>query len=346
MKVGVMGAGAVGVYLGGRLAARGHATAVSLVSRRPLPAEVDRKGFTLVELGGEASVVPRSAFQHSTEVAVLETSDVVLCCVKSLATADAARQLSVVLRPGTLVVSFQNGVRNAEVLRKGLPDQIVLAGIVSFNVVPGETGEYRRTTSGPLVIEANSDPRVAELVASLERAGLPVRVTAEVSRMQWAKLVTNLFNAVSALSDVPTRDMVFSAGYRRVMAGLVVEALAVLRKAHVRPLALMGLPVGLLPILLRLPTPLLRIVARAQLKIDPQARSSMWEDLSKRRPTEVDDLNGEIVRLADSCGADAPLNRRMVELVHHYEREGRGSPGLEPAKLWKELHGVDPSATG
>jgi 2-dehydropantoate 2-reductase len=335
MNVGVMGAGAVGAYMGGRLASVG--TPVVLVSRHSLPAEVEANGLALVELGGARSGVARSAFQHSTDVAALAGSDVVLCCVKSSGTAEAARQLASALAPKTLVVSFQNGMRNADVLRESLSSQVVLGGIVSFNVVPHGVGEYRRTTSGPLVIEALADAREGALVEALERAGFAVKVTPHVTGMQWAKLVTNLSNAVSALSDAPTREMVFSAGYRRVMAAVIDEALDVLRKAKIVPRALMGLPVGWMPTLLRLPTSVLRVVARAQLKIDPEARSSMWEDMSKGRPTEVDDLNGEIVRLAESCGIDAPLNRRMVELVHRYEREGRGSPALSPERFWAEL---------
>jgi 2-dehydropantoate 2-reductase len=64
----------------------------------------------------------------------------------------------------------------------------------------------------------------------------------------------------------------------------------------------------------------------------------MWEDLDKRRPTEVDYLNGEIVRLAESCGAQAPINRRAVELIHEVEARGAGSPNLDADTLWQRLH--------
>ena len=75
--------------------------------------------------------------------------------------------------------------------------------------------------------------------------------------------------------------------------------------------------------ILKLPTPVVRVVIRAQLRIDPDARVSMWTDLERGRLTEVDFLNGEIVRLADEQGAAAPINRRIVELVHEAERGGR-----------------------
>jgi 2-dehydropantoate 2-reductase len=97
------------------------------------------------------------------------------------------------------------------------------------------------------------------------------------------------------------------------------------------------IPPGMFPKVLALPTWLLRVVARAQLKIDPEARSSMWQDLANGRATEVDFLNGEIVALAEEVGAQAPLNRRIVELVHEVERAGRGSPALSPDALGRAL---------
>ncbi|RYE89431.1 MAG: 2-dehydropantoate 2-reductase, partial [Myxococcales bacterium] len=146
-----------------------------------------------------------------------------------------------------------------------------------------------------------------------------------------------LNNAVSALTDAPTRDLVFEPRYRRILAALIGEALDVMRAAGVRPARLGAIPPALLPVVLGLPTPLLRVVARAQLRIDPQARSSMWEDLMRGRLTEVDFLNGEIVRLAEKAGVPAPCNRRITALVHEAEFRGPGSPRMPAERLWDEL---------
>jgi len=94
----------------------------------------------------------------------------------------------------------------------------------------------------------------------------------------------------------------------------------------------------LMPHVLRLPTPLVRLVTRAQMQVDPQARSSMWEDLNRRRTTEVDFLNGEIVKLAERVGVTAPLNQRITELVHAAEHQNQGSPKLAADVLWTRLH--------
>jgi 2-dehydropantoate 2-reductase len=303
-KVGILGVGAIGGYVGRELAARG--VDVVLVGRH-------------------------------TDASVLGDRDVVLCCVKSTQTAAAASRLASVLPAEAVTVSLQNGMHNAGLLRSGLGGRRVLAGIVGFNVVAREDGVLQRTTSGPLVIEASPDPRVQKLAVALSRSGFDVKLASDIRALQWGKLVMNLNNAVSALSGAPTRELLFSAGYRAILAAIVGEALRVMWRAGIRPRSLTGLPLGLVPYVLRLPTFLLRAVARTQLKIDPEARSSMWQDLSTGRPTEVDDLNGEIVRLAGSAGIEAPLNRRIVEVIHRHERRAAGSPRLPAGALAREL---------
>ena len=192
----------------------------------------------------------------------------------------------------------------------------------------------RRATSGPLIIERAP----AALVEALEVGGIEVIQRDDLGPEQWTKLLVNLNTAVSALSDVSTGTLLLSPGYRRVIAALVEEGLAVVRAAGVRPARWNGVPLAWMPRILGLPTPLVKLVTRRQLRVDPAARSSMWQDLTGDRPTEVDYLNGEIVRVAEGAGAAAPLNRRIVELVHAAEAAHAGSPKLAAADLWRALH--------
>jgi 2-dehydropantoate 2-reductase len=330
LRIGVMGTGAIGGYVGGKLAALG--SDVLFIGRERLKREIDEHGLTVIDLDGRADRIPPDRVAFAMDVQRLSACDVVLCCVKSGATAETARQLREVLGSGALVVSLQNGVRNPEELRAHL-EQKVLAGIVNFNVLSKGSGTFRRATSGPLIIERAEDESAASLETALRAAGFEVERPADIRAIQWSKLVINLNNSVSALSDRPTKDIVLSSGYRRVLSALMAEALAVLRAAGIRP-ARMGLfPIPVIVRVLRLPTPLVRALARAQLKIDPEARSSMWEDLTTGRATEVDWINGEVVRLADSVGVPAPLNRRIVAMVHEAEKAGRGSPKLSADAL-------------
>jgi 2-dehydropantoate 2-reductase len=308
--------------------------------------------------------VPPARVRVATATGALAACDVVLCCVKSQHTEDAARDLASVLRPDAVVVSLQNGVRNPDTLRAHLGARPVVASIVTWNVVytaqraapvgsaagpatPGVSpsaarevavdGTYRRATSGPLMLERREDARVGALIAALRVAGVPVELRDDLRPDQWTKLIVNLNNAVSALTDVSTGRLLAEPGYRRIIAAVVGEGVRVVRGAGIRPARWNGMPIGLMARVLRLPTPLVKLVTRRQLKTDPAARSSMWQDLAADRPTEVEHLNGEIVRLAAQTGAAAPVNRRIVELIHAAEAAHAGSPRLSADELWARL---------
>jgi 2-dehydropantoate 2-reductase len=330
MRIGIFGAGAIGCYVGGRLAANG--VDVALVGRRAM------HGLVTVDLDGTEK---RADVDVGTDPKALASCDVVLVCVKSAQTTEAAETLAKIVGAATIVVSMQNGVRNADVLRERLPN--VLGGIVGFNVVSKDDGTFRRATSGPLVVEDRDGAR--PIVDAFQRAGFEAFAERDIQSMQWSKLIMNLNNAVSALSNAPTREIVLTPGYRKCVAAIVEEALGVMRAAGIRPKKIGPLPVAVFPYALRLPTPLIKLVARAQLKIDPEARSSMWEDLARKRHTEVDFLNGEILRLARSIGKTAPINARVVDLVHEVESRKEGSPKMSPGELWRALHSVEGART-
>ena len=336
LRIGIMGAGAIGCYVGGCLAAAG--SDVIFVGRERLKTELEVSGLTVAGLHGErARTVPKDKLVFATDLSALADRDIVLVCVKSAQSEEAAEQLAAVLSPKTIVVSMQNGVRNANVLRAGLPGIAVQGGIVGFNVVSKENGTFRQATTGPLVIEASSDTRVAQLGARLATTGLDVVITGDIKPLQWSKLVMNLNNAVSALTDQPTKELLFGDGYRKSLAAIMEEAVVVLRASRTPTARLGPLPIRLFPFILRLPAPLLRVLASAQVKVDPEARSSMWEDLARGRKTEVDYLNGEIVLLAEKSGMKAPLNARIVDLIHAVEVAGKGSPKLSADQLWSAL---------
>ncbi|MFA9472828.1 MAG: 2-dehydropantoate 2-reductase [Deltaproteobacteria bacterium] len=338
LHIGVMGAGAIGGYVGARLAAKG-ATEVTLIGRKALADTIARHGVTLRELDHDAHVDP-AMVRIEEDVHALSSCDVVFCCVKSGATAETAKILANVLEPTTVVVSLQNGLRNPEVLSAALPRNPVLPAVVDFNVIICEGAVFHRTTSGSLIIETRAEGQDQPWVDALRAAGLEVEEMRPIAPEQWTKLLLNLNNAVSALSGAPTRDMILSRPYRRVISTLINEGLDVLHEAGIRTANFHGVPLRVMAFILKLPTPIVRMVIRAQLRIDPEARTSMWTDLERGRPTEVDFLNGEIVRLADQHGIAAPINRRIAELVHEAERAGAGSPQMGAETLLRSFkHG-------
>lgn len=338
-RIGVVGAGAVGCYVGGKLLAAGAADVV-FVGRARQGDELRAKGLTVKDFDRASVTVLPDRITYATSMSALAGCDAVLCCVKSAQTEEVARELAGVIGPDVVVASLQNGVRNPDTLRAALPGRRVLAGIVTFNVVVRDGGVFHRATDGPLMLEAAREPAARRLIAALVATDIGVAERGNLAPDQWTKLLVNLNNAVSALSGAPTREILLSPGYRKVVAGLVEEGLAVLRAAKIKPARFRGVPLALMPKLLRLPTPIVRVITGAQMKVDPEARSSMWQDLSRGRPTEVDHINGEVVRLAAAHGTTAPLNARIVELVHAAERDGPGSPNLDAEALWTRLTAV------
>jgi 2-dehydropantoate 2-reductase len=335
LTVGIMGAGSVGCYLGGALAVSG--VSVVCIGRDRVRAEIAEHGLTVVDLRGVRRRAPAERAVFSGDPAALAKCDAVLCCVKSGQTASVAEELARSLSKDVLIVSAQNGVGNAEVLRGPLAGWSVLAGIVGFNVRSLGDGVFHQLTTGPLVIESSDHRALPSLSSALRTAGFEVEVTPNVRGMQWSKLVVNLANAVNALSGIPTQQMLRSRAYRKVLRAVMGEAVTVLRGAGVPTARIGPLPVQLFPFLLGLPTPLFRVLARTQLKIDPEARATMWEDLSRNRDTEVEQLNGAIVQLAEKHGLDAPVNRRLCALVHEVEKKRAGAPSISAKDLAERL---------
>jgi 2-dehydropantoate 2-reductase len=231
--------------------------------------------------------------------------------------------------PGTVVLSLQNGIDNSGTLREALGGRPVLAGMVAFNVVHMGEGRFHRATSGEVIVEAGRP----DVLSLLTVPGLSVAASKDIAGVQWGKLLLNLNNALNALSDLPLRQQLENHEWRRLFADQMAEGLAVLKAAGIRPVATTPVPLGLVPAVLRLPDGLFRLAAARMLKIDPEARLSMWEDFIRRRPTEVDYLQGAILRLAENYGTKAPLSARVLALVKQAEAAGAGPPKLTPRQI-------------
>jgi 2-dehydropantoate 2-reductase len=314
-EVAIFGAGAIGCWVGGRLAAGG--ANVTLIGRPRVLDEL-ASGLTVSDLEGDRFTVKVTT---TTEASAAKRARVVLVTVKSAQTDEAGKALApFVTDPTTLVVSLQNGVRNTSALATAM-GRPALAGMVPWNVVRRGAATYHRGSSGTLMIEHAEN--AAELYDALACGGLGFATREDMDAVQWAKLVMNLNNAINALSGLPLRDELSQRGYRRVLAAAQREALALLDKKGQAVAKLTPLPPRWMPRALELPDGVFRVLAKKMIAIDPHARSSMWDDFEARRSTEIDYLQGEVVRLADSLGATAPINRALVDLVRAAERGGR-----------------------
>jgi 2-dehydropantoate 2-reductase len=329
--IAVFGAGSIGCYVGGRLAASG--APVRFVGRERIVREIGEHGLRTSDYLGYDATLTHAAF--GTDPDAVRSADLVLVTVKSAATAEAARELAARLEPGALVVSFQNGLDNAATLAAALPAQRVLAGMVPFNVLHRAPGWFHQGTQGQLDVQR--DAALAPFRDAFAHAGLALVEHDDMRAVQWSKLLLNLNNSINALSGIPLKRQLAQRGYRRCLVAAQREALALLDAAGIAPATITALPPRAIARVLALPDLLFRLVARRMLAIDPVARSSMWEDLEAGRPTEVDWLNGEVVRLAQRLGRQAPVNARLQKLVHDAEQ---GGPRAWTAQgLWNTIKG-------
>lgn len=326
-QVVVAGAGSIGCFVGGMLAAAGRN--VTLLARRRVIDEIRTKGLHLTSLEGGDQRVASSAIGLTEDPAVMAGATIVLVTVKSLDTAAMADLIAAHAPANAVIVSLQNGVDNVPLLRERLPGRRVLAGMVPFNVVSVGGGHVHRATSGDIVLEQDD----ADTAARLSVPGLTMASSDQMTNVQWGKLLFNLNNAINALSNLPLREQLSQRPWRKILATQIAEALVAMKAAGIVPRTSTPLPPALLPFVLRLPDGIFRAVAAQMLQIDPQARSSMWEDLQQGRKTEIDYLQGAIIRLAARHGLQAPLSERIVALVKAAEGMTKGSPGLNPEEI-------------
>lgn len=318
MRVAVFGAGAIGGWIGGAWASA--AIDVVLVGRKAAADEITSHGLTISDGSGDGPSrsihLPAGTIKCMTDPAALADADVVLVTVKSIHTEAAAATIARHARKDAVLISFQNGVSNADRLRSALPGRTVLAGMVPFNVVRLGNGRWHKATAGDLMAQEHEITRA--LAEKLGPRPGRLKLAADMVPVLWSKLLLNLNNAVNALSGMPLLDELMDRNYRQVVAATQDEALAAMKLAGIEPAKMGAVPPRRLPDVLRLPNALFKPFLKLQ-GIDPEARSSMADDFAAGRQTEIDFLNGEVVTLARKHSRNPRVNAAIVQLVKEAE---------------------------
>jgi 2-dehydropantoate 2-reductase len=331
-RIVVAGAGAVGLYVGIRLAAGGRT--VAFLGRRALVEATRSSALLATDRDGGAARLAPSLTEVSEDPSVLAGADVVLVTTKSRDTAAMGMLIAAHAPPSAVVVSLQNGLRNPGRLRAVLEGWDVREGMAPFNVVMRRPGAAHRATHGDVrVADGSRNGGRAGLAELLSVAGLRTRGVADMTGVLWTKLLLNQNNALNALSGLPLKAQLGDRRWRALVAACIEEGLAEAAAAGVRLATLEGSPPRLLPALLKLPTPLFAAITAHTIKADDKARSSMQDDLARRRPTEVDELQGEISRRAHARGAAAPMCRAVATLIREAEAAREGPPRLTPERV-------------
>ncbi|WP_395349762.1 ketopantoate reductase family protein [Variovorax sp. UC122_21] len=300
MKVAVMGAGAVGCYYGAMLARAGHE--VVLIGR-PAHVEAVRARGLRLEAQSFDEHVPMAA---STEPDAVRGADLVLFCVKSTDTEAAAAQIAPHLAPGALVLTLQNGVDNDERARSVLRSHEVAAAVVYVATGMAGPGHVKHNGRGELVIAPSA--RGEEVAQALRAAGVPTEISDNVRGALWAKLVLNCaYNALSAITQLPYGVLVKNEGVPGVLRDVVAECLAVARAEGVTiPGDIDAAVAG---------------IARTM----PAQFSSTAQDLARGKRSEIDHLNGFVLRRGEALGVPVPANRLLWTLVRLLEDKASGA---------------------
>ena len=333
-RICIFGAGSVGCAIGARLAGTG--ADVQMIGRERIAQELAQHGLHLSDYRGASFHVAPAQLRFSSSAADAADADFVLVTVKSAATISAAQELAPVLKSGAVVISFQNGIGNADLISQQLPHHLVLSGMVPYNATARGPGEFHQGTEGTLVVEQHS--QLDAVVADFVRAGIPLQQRGDIVAVQWAKLLLNLNNPINALASLPLKAQLSQRDYRRCLALAQREALAVLDAAGIEPAKLTPLPPQWMPALLSVPDFVFRRLASKMLEVDPLARSSMLDDLQLGRRTEIDYIHGVIVNLAGKLGLHAPVNARLIALIRDAENGGRRD--WKGGELYAELRRV------
>jgi 2-dehydropantoate 2-reductase len=298
-----MGAGALGTLFAGYLARAGED--VFAVDVKPeIVGAIRAGGVRIREASGEENAMPLRATQSVREIG---KADLVVFFPKSRQTRQAAEDARPLFGPGTVGLTLQNGLGNAEVLESVLGKGRVLQGVTSHGATLISPGKILHAGSGETVLgemPGGVSERAEELAALLSRAGIATRVSAEIENEVWGRLVINVgVNALSAVTRLRNGDLVNFPETREVLRGAVIEAKEIADRKGIR---------------LPYPDPVEKTEEFCLLT--RQNSCSMLQDVLAGRETEVDFINGAVVCEGEGLGIQTPVNRTLMNLVKVLEK--------------------------
>jgi 2-dehydropantoate 2-reductase len=302
MQIAIVGAGAIGTYLGVRLHEAGHE--VTLVAR---PEQVVRLSHT----GLCARIGKR---ERSARVSVVDqladAPDLLLLTVKMPDLAAACQSVAPAVR-GVPTVTLQNGVRADAVAGSILGPAMIVGGIAMCAATCLQPGEVTVHLPGWLMLGTPPGHARTHLARAADALGaaISIRICHDLVGARWSKLLGNLNNGVSAATGLSWSQLARSSRGRRLSLRLVREGHRVARGA--------GVKLDYLVYVLGLPLAVRIALGRGEF------RGSTWQSVVRGRRSEIEDLNGEVVRVGRQLGIATPYNARVVEAVHAAERTGR-----------------------
>ena len=307
MKIVIVGPGAMGCLFGGFLSLSGQE--VWFLDKDPQRAQVlQEQGISIEGISGEH----KAQVKASSDPEDIGRPDLVIICVKSYDTFAAVQNISGLAASNTPVITLQNGLGNAEIISQSVGAQKTLAGVTSQGATLLNTGRIRHAGQGPTVIgwvkaeepgdDFNQDLILKEIVRVFKEAGFQIKTADKVEDFIWSKLIINVgINALTAVTRLNNGRLIDFKGTRDIMRKAVEEALTVVSAK--------GIKLTFDPI----------IEVEKVCKATAGNVASMLQDVLKERRTEIEAINGAIVREAEKLNLSVPINKMLTDLVKTIE---------------------------
>ena len=318
-RIAVIGAGAIGCTIGALLSRAGQD--VTLIGRQEQVAAIRKHGLHIDGALGrftvQVPVAEKLDFHPDLVLLAVKTQDVV-----------TAVQVSLPLLTDTPLVTLQNGLRSDDLVAGVLPHHQIVSAVVSIIATYLTPGTVTIISPGSLVIGhpfAATEP-LLPMVAEILNHAIPTQISANIRGAHWLKLLVNVNNALPAITNRTVQEVYADPYLSQLMIRLLREGLAVVQRAGIKLESLPDVSVALIRLLGRLPVKLAARLTAAKVRRTVSTLpvlGSTLQSLRRHRSTEIDYLNGEIVRLGTEVGVPTPLNAMVVEMVHRVEKQGR-----------------------
>lgn len=315
-KISVVGAGAIGSVLGGLLARAGED--VSLIARQTHVEAINRNGL------GVDGVLGKFTIRVKTTETLNFRPDIVLLAVKTQDVAETCQAIRPYVED-VPIVTLQNGIRSDEITASMLGKENIIGGVVLFNAQFLEPGYVTYGSEGALLIGevfGENGARVEEIRSILNRV-IKTEVCNNIRGARWTKLLMNAMgNSLDAMTGLSLGACMKHPGLRRTGVLILKEALKVIEKAEIELKALPEAPVFAFKTLIKAPLPVASRILGLMMGSKTYANTitSTLQSIRRGRPTEIEYLNGEIVKLGQKVGVSTPYNSKVVELVREVEK--------------------------
>lgn len=322
MNIAVYGAGSTGCYLAAELlVAKQNVTVIC--RERIKQVIIDNGGIAISNYqGANHSVMPSNIITDLTQLDPLTGQppcfDLVFVTLKCHQLDSNYSDLFNITHANSSIIFMQNGLGSFDNAHQQLPQRQIYQGITPFNVLQLANGCFHKGTEGQFIWPLCKHTQ--QISQDMTKHALSCQLHDDMAAVINGKLLLNLNNALNVICDLPIQAQLKQRPFRLLLAQAMQEWLDICHKTQRPLMQFTKVAPKWLPLILRLPNGLFNIAAKSMLAIDPHARSSMWEDIQAKRLTEIDYLNGAVVKLGVQCHIATPVNGLIYQAIKQLEQ--------------------------